>query len=137
MGAWEIKRCLLPPVDGVAEADEGALGLVAAVGAVKAAGAVLEELQRIEDAARADGYARGHAEGLAAGQAEMRRLVAQVEGILDSFTRPLARLDAEVGDALGELAVRIAGTLIGQAYESDPNLLADLVREALDAVGSS
>lgn len=103
----------------------------------------VEELQAIEQAAHdsgheaghAEGYAAGHAEGLAAGQAEVRRVVAQIEGILDGFTRPLARLDGEVADALGELAVRIAGCLVGRAYEADPTLLADLVREALEAIG--
>jgi flagellar assembly protein FliH len=97
----------------------------------------VEELQAITDAAYRDGFQRGHAEGMAAGQADLRRMVAQMEGILDSFTRPLARLDGEVGDALADLATRIAGTLVGQAYRADPTLLADLVREALDAVGST
>ncbi len=96
----------------------------------------VEDLQAIEQAAHADGYTRGHAEGLAAGQAEVRRIVAQMEGILDAFTRPLSRLDAEVGDALGELAVRIAGSLLGRTYTADPSLLIDLVREALDIAGS-
>lgn len=96
----------------------------------------VEELQALEQAAHDEGYARGHAEGLATGTAEARRMVAQIEGILDSFTRPLARLDGEVAEALADLAVRIAGTLVGRAYIADPTLLADLVREALDAVGS-
>ncbi|GAB2614205.1 FliH/SctL family protein [Novilysobacter erysipheiresistens] len=97
----------------------------------------VEELQALEQAARAEGFAAGHAEGLASGQAEVRRQIAQIEGILDGFTRPLARLDGEVGDALGDLAVRIAGVLLGRSYAADPTLLADLVREALDAVGSA
>lgn len=96
----------------------------------------VEELQALEEAAHAEGFRRGHAEGLAAGQAEMRRMIAQIEGVLDAFTRPLARLDDEVANALGDLAVRIAGTLLAREYHADPTLLADLVREALDAVGS-
>lgn len=99
----------------------------------------VQELQALEEAAREEGYreglAQGHADGLAAGQAEVRRVVAQIEGILDGFTRPLARLDGEVADALGHLAVRVAGALLGRTYLADPTLLADLVREALDAVG--
>lgn len=97
----------------------------------------VEELQAIEQAAYSEGFQRGHADGFATGQGEIRRMVAQMEGILDSFTRPLARLDGEVADALADLAARIAGTLVGQAYRADPALLADLVREALDAVGRS
>ncbi|MFO7338646.1 MAG: FliH/SctL family protein, partial [Lysobacteraceae bacterium] len=67
----------------------------------------------------------------------VRRLIAQIEGILDNFTRPLARLENEVTAALGELAVRIAGSLIGRAYAADPVLLSDLVSEALDVVGGA
>ena len=96
----------------------------------------VEGLQAIEEAAHAEGYARGHAEGVAAGQAEVRRIAAQMEGILDAFTRPLARLDAEVGDALGDLAVRIAGALLRRSYAAEPALLEALVREALDLAGS-
>ena len=97
----------------------------------------VEELQAIEQAAYDEGFARGHAEGLASGQAEVRRMVAQMEGILDGFTRPLARLDAEVADALAELAVRVAGALIGRAYVADPALLAELVQQALDTLGGT
>jgi len=96
----------------------------------------VEEVQAIEEAARAEGYARGHAEGVAAGQAEVRRIAAQMEGILDAFTRPLARLDAEVGEALGDLAVRIAGALLRREYATDPALLEALVREAMEIAGS-
>jgi len=101
----------------------------------------LEELQAIrEQAHRAgyeDGLVSGQAQGLAQGQSEVRRLIAQIEGILDNFTRPLARLESEVAGALGGLAVRIAGHLIGRACASDPSLVAMLVAQALDMVGTS
>ncbi|WP_374013905.1 FliH/SctL family protein [Pseudoxanthomonas koreensis] len=101
----------------------------------------LDEIQAIQEAARREGYeeglARGHQEGFGQGQAEVRRLTAQIEGILDNFSRPLARLEDEVTTALGELAVRIAGSLVGRAYDADPVLLSDLVGEAVDAVGGA
>jgi len=97
----------------------------------------LQEIQAIQDAARQEGLEQGRAEGHAQGQAEVRRLTAQIEGILDNFGRPLVRLEDEVVAALGELAVRIAGHLVGRAYEAEPALLRDLVGEALDAVGGS
>jgi flagellar assembly protein FliH len=101
----------------------------------------LEQIQAIENAARQDGYkaglAKGQKEGFAKGETEVRRLTAQIEGILDNFSRPLARLEDEVTAALGELAVRIAGSLVGRAYAADPALLSDLVSEALDAVGGT
>ncbi|KLJ02748.1 FliH/SctL family protein [Luteimonas sp. FCS-9] len=101
----------------------------------------LEEIQRIRDDAQreghAEGLAQGRAEGLAQAQAEMRRLAAQIEGILDNFSRPLARLENEVVAALGELAVRVAGGLVGRAYQAEPALLAELVGEAVEAVGGA
>jgi flagellar assembly protein FliH len=97
----------------------------------------LEEIQAIQDAARQEGLEQGHAEGYAQGQAEVRRLVAQIDGILDNFSRPLVRLEDEVVLALGELAVRVAGQLLGRAYEAEPALLQELVNEALEAVGGS
>src|SRR5690606_10971188 len=101
----------------------------------------LEEIQAIEEQARRESYEagleQGRQEGFAQGQAEVRRLIAQIEGILDNFTRPLARLENEVTAALGELAVRIAGSPIGRAYAADPVLLSDLVSEALDVVGGA
>ena len=91
------------------------------------AGPSVEELEAIERAARQEGFARGHAEGHAQGQAEVRRLIAQLEGLIDSFARPLAQLDGEVETVLAELAVQVAGALLGRAYEAEPQLLSDKV----------
>lgn len=126
----------LAPVLEVVRWNAPGLALTPAPESVSPPPPSVEDLQALEQAAHDEGFARGHAEGLASGQGDMRRMVAQIEGILDGFTRPLARLDGEVADALADLAVRIAGTLIGRAYIADPTLLADLVREALDTVGS-
>ena len=101
----------------------------------------LEEIQAIQDAAYREGLERGlaegHAEGFAQGQAEVRRLAAQMEGILDNFSRLLDRLENEVIAVLSELAVRIAGALVGRAYQTDPVLLQELATTALDAVGGA
>lgn len=101
----------------------------------------LEEIQAIEEAAYREGLERGraegHAEGFAQGQTDVRRLTAQIEGILDNFSRPLDRLENEAMGALSELAVRIAGSLVGRAYQADPMLLSELASAALDAVGGT
>lgn len=99
-------------------------------------GPSVEELEAIEQAARREGFARGHAEGFAQGQAEVRRLVARMEGLVDSFVRPVAQLDAEVEAVLAELAVQVAGALVGRAYEAEPQLLADLVADAVRQAGA-
>lgn len=105
-----------------------------------APGPSVGELESIERAAREEGLQRGHqegyAQGLAQAQGEMRRLQAQLEGLLDSFSRPLAQLDAELQGVLCELATQVAGVLVGRAYETEPALLAELVEEALRSAGS-
>ncbi|GIX37320.1 MAG: flagellar assembly protein FliH [Silanimonas sp.] len=95
----------------------------------------IEELSRIEEAARREGYEAGRREGFKAGEAEVRRLVAQIEGVVEAMARPLGRLEDEVHAALAQMAVRVAGALLGRAYEAEPELLAQLVRTALEAVG--
>jgi flagellar assembly protein FliH len=97
----------------------------------------LAELQDIEHSARLEGYAAGHAEGLAQGQAEVRKQLAHLSGLIDSFSRPLAQLDAELQAVLCDLAVQVSGVLIGPAYQSDPQLLADLVGQAVIAAGQT
>lgn len=97
----------------------------------------LEEVQAIEQSAYEEGLARGHAEGLAQGQGEVRRLAARFEGVVDNFSRPLDRLENEVMAALAELSVRVARCLVGRAYQADPALLAGLARAAVDAVGGT
>jgi len=137
-----VTRWVVPALELVPAAPEVNIEEVAAAEVVPPS---IEEIQAIRDEAHAAGYteglAAGHAEGMGKGyaqsQAEVRRLIAQMEGILDNFTRPLARLESEVTAALGELAVRIAGHLARRAYASDPSLLTALLAEALDAVGSA
>ncbi|MGS1079418.1 FliH/SctL family protein [Pseudoxanthomonas beigongshangi] len=127
-------RWMAPPLDFVARR-------AAAVEAPVLRPPSLEEVQAIEEAAYREGLERGraegHAEGFAQGQNDVRRLTAQIEGILDNFSRPLDRLENEVMGALSELAVRIAGSLVGRAYQADPMLLSELASAALDAVGGA
>ncbi len=127
-------RWMAPPLDFVARREQAADVPVPRPPS-------LEEIQAIEEAAYREGLERGraegHAEGFAQGQAEVRRLIAQIEGILDNFSRPLDRLENEVMGALSELAVRIAGSLVGRAYQADPMLLSELASAALDAVGGT
>lgn len=93
------------------------------------------ELEAIETAASEEGFRRGHADGYAAGMAqaadERRELGARVQALLESFARPLAQVDAEVQAVLAELAVQVAGALVGRAYAQEPALLAGLVQQAL------
>ncbi|MDC8012865.1 FliH/SctL family protein [Tahibacter soli] len=93
------------------------------------------ELEGIAAAARAEGYARGHEEGLAQSLGEQRRLAAQLAGVIDAFARPLGELGHDVQNVLGAAAAQIAGALLRREYVAEPALLAALVAEALAAVG--
>lgn len=94
-------------------------------------GPSVEELAAIEKAAHDEGFAAGHAEGLAAGQAEISRLRSELSTLLHALRRPLADLDQEVAEVLGQLAVTIAGELLREAYQADPARLARLVEQVL------
>lgn len=96
----------------------------------------VEDLAAIERSAREEGFERGKREGFAQGEAEVNRLIAHLGSILNGFTRPLETLDDDVHHALGELAVNIAGALLGSAYAADPALLELLVRTALTEAGA-
>ncbi len=95
----------------------------------------LEEIEAIEAAARREGFEAGKREGLAAGQAEIRRLAGQMETVLAALARPFAKLEDDVVAALEQLAVRIAGELLGDAYAAEPERLAQLAQTALESLG--
>jgi flagellar assembly protein FliH len=98
------------------------------------------DLEAIERAASEEGFQSGHAQGLAQGLAqgekEVRQLADRLQGLLEAFARPLTHFDSEVEAALGELAVQVAGVLVGRAYAAEPALLAQLVEEALRLAGA-
>lgn len=121
---WEAPSLDAPPAASEAELDEPLPQPPS-----------LEEIEAIQRAAHDEGFAAGHAEGLAQAQSEMRRLQARLEGILDAFSRPMAELEGEVEQALAELAARVAGALVRHAYSVEPALIAKLTREALDSLG--
>lgn len=95
----------------------------------------LEEIEAIETSARREGFEAGRREGLAAGQAEIRRLAGQMDAVLGALARPFAKLEDDVAAALEQVAVRIAGELLGQAYAAEPEHLARLVQTAMDSLG--
>lgn len=98
-------------------------------------GPSVEELAQIENEARAEGFAAGKAEGLAAGEQEIRNLRQQLQVLINGFSKPLSDLDNEVAEALGELAVQIAGRLVQHHLEVHPEELSALAESALNLVG--
>ena len=97
-------------------------------------GPSVDELDRIENEARAEGFAAGKSEGLAAAEQEINELRQRLQHLINSFTTPMSDLDQEVAEALGELAVQIAGRLVQHHLEVHPEELAALAASALNLV---
>jgi flagellar assembly protein FliH len=98
----------------------------------------VEELEGIERLAWEESYATGLAAGQAAGLAETRTRVTQLDGhiarfeaILALLARPLARMDGEVEAQLVTLAVSIARQLLRRELRIDPSQVVAVVRETV------
>jgi len=97
------------------------------------------ELEAIYEAARAEGHASGHAQGLAqgereareAGDARQRAIALQLIAVLEMAGRPLEAIDAEVENALVDLAICIARQIIRRELRTSPGEVVAVVREAL------
>lgn len=132
---WEMASFDPPP------ADNG--------GAAAAAAALAAELQRVRDAAHAEGmtaghvegqalgyqagYEQGHAQGFEAGQAEARAQAAQLAALAASFNAALGEVERTLADDLAALALDIAQQVVRQHVQHDPAALIAVAREVLAA----
>lgn len=102
-----------------------------------------EQIERMHDEARAEGYAvgyeegkvKGHAEGYAAGHDEGRQeaqaIATQIDTVMRNLQQSLADLDQQVADRLLATAVEIASQMVHQSLRVKPELLLPVVREAV------
>jgi len=93
-----------------------------------------EEIETIQREAWEEGYRAGHAEGLAAGQAEIEALVARWRGLIDSLTQPLESMEGELERALLELSLALTRQLVRREIRTQPDEIVPVVREALGAL---
>lgn len=77
------------------------------------------------------GRSAGHAEGLERGEAEQRRRAEVLDGVLRELTTPLAELDEEMVESVGELALLIARHLVRRELKATPGEVVGVVRETL------
>lgn len=96
-----------------------------------------QHLDEMESAAHQEGLARGHAEGYAAGLAEARAVAGKLEALLDHLSQPLADLDTEVERTLVALTIEMARRLAHLEMDLDPTRVAQVVREAVSALGNA
>ena len=94
-----------------------------------------EELENLHREAREEGYRTGLNEGrkrgFATGQADVRAALDALQAILTQLAEPLAKLDDEVVDAVGDLAVLIARHLVRRELKSNPGEVVGVVRETM------
>lgn len=94
----------------------------------------LSELEDIERIAWEEAYAKGQAAGLAAGEAEINKRLAEVknvENIFNALARPLAQLDQEVEQQLITLAFAIAKQVVRRELRIDPTQVIAVVRDTV------
>lgn len=97
-----------------------------------------EQLEAIEVAAHADGYASGRSEGLAEGrrlgEQAVRDEARRLHEILGQLARPLADLDVEVERTLIALTIEVARRLVEEQLQLDPMLTAHAIRAAVASI---
>jgi len=112
-------------------------------------GAFEAELQRLRDAAHAQGvasghvagqalgyqagYDQGHAQGFAQGQAEAREEAARLAALAETFKTALDGAQHEISETLVALALDIAQQVVRQHVQHDPAALIAAAREVLAA----
>lgn len=124
---------------------------------------VLAEIQRLRDTAitrgHAEGYAAGHAQGHAAGVQEGREQglregretgyaeghaqgleaageeAAKLKQLVDACAGSIDRLEAETGEALLSLALRVAEQVMRSTLATEPERILDLIRDVVQIDG--
>ncbi|WP_201313872.1 flagellar assembly protein FliH [Dyella sp. EPa41] len=90
----------------------------------------VRDLEALEQQAREEGYAAGHAEGMAAARDLMNSRMAKLDALLESAARPLCALDELVELELARLAMTVARQVLSHELRTSPDLVVEAVRQA-------
>lgn len=97
----------------------------------RSANSPVSDKKAVDNDGYAEGFARGHAEGLQAAQNTVKELTGRVEAILAALQQPLAAADEQVIDKLSSLAISVAKRLVRRELSTDRAEIVGVVREAL------
>lgn len=86
-----------------------------------------DEIDKLHQEAWKDGYAAGYEEGSARG----RREAAELHQLLQAFNEALSTFDQEVAEELQALAIEVARQVVRDALQTQPDIVAAVIREAL------
>jgi flagellar assembly protein FliH len=93
-----------------------------------------QEIARLKEQARREGFDQGRAEGLAKTQEEGAAYVARFEALIQSLATPLEHLSDEVEDELVKLAVAVAKQIVRRELKTEPAQVIGVVKEAIAAL---
>jgi len=97
-----------------------------------------EEIERIHDEARTNGYSLGYREGLEAGQqaaaTAATEATAQFAELVGNLQVSLAHIDQHVAEQVLGVALEVATQVLRGAINTRPELLLPVIREALSAL---
>ncbi|TAM60656.1 MAG: flagellar assembly protein FliH [Rhodanobacter sp.] len=94
----------------------------------------VRELEALERQAREEGYAAGHAEGLAAARQQLDERLARLDALYEAAAYPLQTLDEQTERELARLAMVVARRVIGHELQLSPGSIAQAVRQAAKAL---
>ncbi|HYC42140.1 MAG TPA: flagellar assembly protein FliH [Noviherbaspirillum sp.] len=94
-----------------------------------------EELVRLREEARQQGYAegfnQGHAEGVQAGRIEAARETMQIRQVAEAFGNELMQVNDAVADDMLNLSLDLAKAMLKTALRVKPDLVLPVVSEAI------
>jgi flagellar assembly protein FliH len=96
-----------------------------------------DEIARIQEEAREEGFQQGREEGVKAGEDLIQAEVEHLRRILNSLIPSVESLDREVEQELVLLATTVARQLVRRELRTEPGQIVAVVREALSVLPSS
>jgi flagellar assembly protein FliH len=81
-----------------------------------------------------EGHAQGRTDGITAGRGVIEDAATRLSSLIVAMQQPLRNHDAELRDALIEIATRVARAVVRSELQTRPELIRDVVTQALDAL---
>jgi len=78
-----------------------------------------------------EGFAQGQLDALAANRQALQAQVDRLQSLMKSLTEPFSELDQDVEAALLSLAVLVAGQMVRREIATDPEIILNIIREAV------
>ncbi len=88
-------------------------------------------LEALQKEAYEEAWQKGHADGLAAGEATSRERVERLDQLLVALARPFDELDDQIEKQLVELAMTVVRQLFRREIKMNPSHVIGVVREAI------